>query len=130
MKTSELTGALLDWWVAKAEGANVVDCNRFVRHLGMPLSPVLDDGGGRDGPHYYRPSTNWAQGGPIIERERISPIFEQFGIGNWIAAYVRELGEHAYHEHEMDGPTPLIAAMRCYVVSKFGDEVPDDKKSR
>jgi hypothetical protein len=22
-----------------------------------------------------------------------------------------------------NGPTPLIAAMRCYVASKFGDEV-------
>jgi hypothetical protein len=35
--------------------------------------------------------------------------------------------------HDQYGPTPLIAAMRCYVASKFGDdlvlfkvEVPDE----
>jgi hypothetical protein len=25
--------------------------------------------------------------------------------------------------YTLDGPTPLIAAMRCYVASKLGDEV-------
>ena len=52
MQTSELTGAALDWAVAKCEG-EVFD-----------LSP--------DGYYTYKPSRNWAFGGPIIERESIS----------------------------------------------------------
>jgi hypothetical protein len=57
-------------------------------------------------------STNWAQGGPIIERERISITHQ---VGRWAAQTDDDL--FAY------GPTPLIAAMRCYVASKLGDEV-------
>lgn len=28
-----------------------------------------------------------------------------------------------WHKHYLCGPTPLIAAMRCFVASKLGDEV-------
>jgi hypothetical protein len=59
------------------------------------------------------PSTNWAHGGPIIERERIDVLYEHDL--RWIA--VPQKGIESY------GPTPLIAAMRCYVASKLGDEV-------
>ena len=54
MKTSELTGAALDWAVAKAIG----------EYKPVPV------------PNY---STDWAQGGPIIEREKIEicPISNQ-----------------------------------------------------
>jgi len=39
---------------------------------------------------------------------------------NWIALPANaEFSEEAYQE----GDTPLIAAMRCYVASKLGDEV-------
>ena len=58
-------------------------------------------------------STDWSRGGPIIERERIR--LDPRGL--WCAA-------HDTHEWtESTGPTPLIAAMRCYVASKLGDEV-------
>jgi len=92
MKTSELQGFALDWAVAKCEDA-------WVR-----------DGEDDDCPEY---STSWAQGGPIIEREKIT--LEWTGEG-W-NAYIRHDDEYP------DGPTPLIAAMRCYVASKLGDEV-------
>ena len=63
-----------------------------------------------DDPHFY--STDWALAGPIIERERIAT----WGDGD------------LYWEAECGwawakGPTPLIAAMRCYVTLKLGDEV-------
>ena len=61
----------------------------------------------------YTPSTNWAQGGPIIEREGIATLPCPRG---W-AARVGFGGEY------IEGPTPLIAAMRCFVASKLGDEV-------
>jgi hypothetical protein len=60
----------------------------------------------------YSYSTNWIFGGPIIERERIN--LEPFSNIN---------GEQWSADGEWDSPTPLIAAMRCYVASKLGDEV-------
>jgi hypothetical protein len=59
-----------------------------------------------------QPLTDWAQGGPIIEREKMT--LEWTG-EDWMA-YIR-------HDEEYFGPTPLIAAMRCYVASKLGDQV-------
>lgn len=101
MKTSELTEAALDWAVAKCEGViNGDDLDiGFIRERG------------------YTPSTDWAQGGPIIERECIS-IYEH---GYWVAEI--DLSEGDAMIQTSIGDTPLIAAMRCYVASKFGDEV-------
>ena len=109
MEISKLTGAALDWAVAKCE-------------VGAEFIGEIDD------PHFY--STDWAQGGPIIEREKL-------GVW-WATHYVDDDGvEHGNHwycetgctddnydsQHIATGPTPLIAAMRCYVASKLGDEV-------
>ena len=57
-------------------------------------------------------SINWSQGGPIIEREKIELEWH----GNYWLAQIRA-------DEEWYGPTPLIAAMRCYVAYKLGDEV-------
>ena len=65
----------------------------------------------------YIPSTDWAQGGKLIEREGIQL---RCGLGGWVALpYDSEFSEEAYQE----GDTPLVAAMRVYVASKLGDEV-------
>lgn len=85
----------------------------------------------------FRPSESWAQGGPIIERGLIhtyprftagrteggSDVYQQDG---W-AAYVTPPAFWVT-PRPFTGPTPLIAAMRCYVASKLGDEVevPDE----
>jgi hypothetical protein len=63
----------------------------------------------------YSPRTDWAQGGPIIEREEIE--IRTAINGGWMANRARTKG---YFEV---GPTPLIAATRCYVASEMGDEV-------
>lgn len=108
MKTSELIGHALDWAVAKCEGAP-----KEWRDNG----PFFWDGVAciREFGHDIRftPSTNWSQGGPIIERERL--IIEPWGVSQWAASVGRMNLSY--------GPTPLIAAMRCYVASKLGDEV-------
>jgi len=101
MKTSELTGAALDWVVAKCEGHDAHFYNGVVR---TTMRGVF----GSECSY----STDWAQGGPIIERERIN--LEPFSNIN---------GEQWSADGEWDSPTPLIAAMRCYVASKLGDEV-------
>lgn len=106
MKTSELTGAALDWAVAKCEGFDPETLNT---KTGVVYS--LRYG-------WYTPSTDWAQGGPIIEREGIavwSPLLDKAD-GAWIASY-------SCAQHEKFADSPLIAAMRCYVASKLGDEV-------
>lgn len=106
MKTSELTGAALDWAVAKCEGAYIpsvdtdIDGTKRVNYGGM----------------YPDWSTDWTQGGQIIERDWIELLHD----GNTWQAIGRGFGEDA---PEGFGPTPLIAAMRCYVASKLGDEV-------
>ena len=109
MKTSELTGKALNWAVAKCEGHNV-----FIKHA--PVQVMYTPKGKRSW-YIYTPSTNWAQGGPIIERERIN--LEPFKNIN---------GEQWSSDGEWDSPTPLIAAMRCYVASKLGDtvEIPEE----
>ena len=127
IKTSELTGAALDWAVAKAEG--LLEPKEFFGKMVAPV--VLDMEYWSNGDPmvrlnpcpdvYYRadydPSTDWAQGGPIIEREGITLTHQA---DQWSAQTDDDL--FAY------GPTPLIAAMRCYVASKLGDEVevPDE----
>lgn len=94
MKTSELQGAALDWAVAKCEDIQ-----------GKPLDWT---------PPVY--STDWAQGGPIIERECILLSVDAAGV--WGVFIESGATDFLYH-----GPTPLVAAMRCYVASKLGDEV-------
>jgi len=96
IKTAELTGAALNWAVAMCEG--------------LINGDALDVGFIREGG--YTPSTDWAQGGAIIERERIS-LLDQGG-DCWLAICGWK---------EVFGDTQLVAAMRCYVASKMGDEV-------
>lgn len=96
IKTSELTGAALNWAVAKCEGVDV-------------SHGLTDD---------ERYSTNWAQGGPIIDRKKIgvAPLHE--GNKKWASGIM-----HEFSMYTAMGPTPLVAAMRCYVASELGDEV-------
>jgi len=89
IKTSELTGAALNW--------------------------AVEEAGDKD--HTYVPraySTDWAFGGPIIERNGLS-VMPDTGLDWWVA--------HQGTVHYGYGPTPLVAAMRCFVASKLGDEV-------
>ena len=92
MKVSELSGFALDWAVALCE-------------VGPIDIKDIDD------PHFY--STDWAEGGPIIEREELSRL-RCYGTNQW---------ECLNGEIVCEGATPLIAAMRCYVASKLGEEI-------
>jgi hypothetical protein len=93
VKASGLTGAALDWAVAKCEE------ERTGVWATVPSAPY---------------STNWALGGPIIEREGIS----------WHCGNITKWHAYGYGSTEdSSGPTPLIAACRCFVSSRLGDEV-------
>lgn len=68
----------------------------------------------------FEPSTDWAQAGPIIEREGITVdyISASHRWDAWTPAPEQTKGA-AFGT----GTTPLIAAMRCYIASKLGDVV-------
>jgi len=116
IKTADLKGAALDWAVAKCEGED--------------YSPVITyDGIGNECPATNY-SSNWDLAGSIIRRERISimaPIVRRIGkerhalpIDLWRAMICTDENEPVTHGK---GATELIAAMRCFVASKLGDEV-------
>ncbi len=124
LKVCELTGAALDWAVAKCEGG----------HIGVANNGVFFDAHDGDGFTSFEPSTDWAQGGPIIEREKIAlrPTFTQGGYrtsASTDAVHAKIELPNGATEFDPEksvweyGPTPLIAAMRCYVASKLGDDV-------
>ena len=119
MKTSELTGAALDWAVAKAGNITVIEdfSLKYYPLLIIPGEEELVS----DTYRGFAPSSIWAQGGPIIEREKIF-LVQPYRSRAFCKAYKME------PDTELpcwlnDGPTPLIAAMRCYVANKLGDEV-------
>lgn len=95
VKTSELTRAALDWAVEKAMGKKETDFGWWWDN--------------------FHPSSDWSQGGPLIEREEIETRTAHNG--GWMANRART--KHIF----IDGPTPLVAAMRCFVSSKLGEEV-------
>jgi hypothetical protein len=99
IKTADLTGQALDWAVERALGTSEF------WFAPDEFKPQYESGES----HY---STNWAQGGPIIEREGIALLPEHEWCG-----YIDNIRSQKY------GPTPLIAAMRCFVASRLGDEV-------
>lgn len=105
IKTAELIGPALDWAVAQCEmmREDYQDRGLLVHRIGygQPMPPY---------------STDWSQGGPIIEQENIDLISPTPSDPLWQAMQWR-------FAHGAKGPTPLIAAMRCYVASKLGDEV-------
>jgi len=119
MKTSELTGAALDWAVAKCEG--YFDIGMASVHDGVADVYYFDP---------WTPSADWSQGGAIIEREHIAMTPTPDGLWAAYAPKGTRLVQHGGQAVEVfnwtykqQGETPLIAAMRCYVASKLGVEI-------
>lgn len=139
-KTSDLSGPALDWAVAKCEGYATVEHTQLVQvwmerrnaRGAMDHLPVSS----------LRYSTDWSQGGPIIDGEGISLVrCDNDWQGKHVPVWAAVIGDtHSLEERHgsqgdyfgdfysvdgdaVRGPTPLIAAMRCYVASKLGDEV-------
>lgn len=124
MKTSELTGALLDYHVARAEG--VPASRLWFTKLSRDAAPIcvmaVTGSYGGELAKFYRPSTDWAQGGPLIEKTS--------GVDAWCRNGVLEdtywKAPPGYDVlDQSEGDTPLIAICRAVVRAKFGDEVED-----
>lgn len=114
IKVSEATGIVLDWLVTSIENPEVIEygVDYWLSHYRHTT---------KYGEYVYRWHQSWAQGGPIVEREWLD-------ITPWPNETREDMRWHCQqHDTANDcaqyGPTPLIAAMRCYVASKLGDEV-------
>ena len=135
IKVSEVSGAALDWLVAKCEGLEIfISCGTVMRRYqtNAKQEPV------------FSPSANPAQAWPIIEREGINlRAIRKLGHafdGQWLAMpaefagtgenvrWIKFLFGELDKRRRWQGETSLIAAMRCYVASKLGDtvEVPEE----
>lgn len=114
LKVSEATNTQLDWLVAKCEGKNgVLHDDGITRCIVIAAASGVYKG-------TWRPTVNWSQMGPIIEREKIAThwrITDAEGGGYWQA-------ENLFTDtYGVIGTTQLIATARCYVMSKLGQEV-------
>ena len=130
IKTADLIGPALDWAVAKCEGKNgVLHDDGITRCIVIASASGVYKG-------TYQSSINWSLGGPIIEREGIN-LFKHNKLNEsqpdvWCAHKVvpRPNMEGSFNSCALalDGPTPLIAAMRCVAAANLGDEVdvPDE----
>ena len=117
IKVNKLTGAALDWAVAKCEYPELIWGETI--GLSAHIQELIVIPQFKEPKCWWCPSTEWAQGGPIIEREKVD-VWTHAG-KEWAASV--DKGHTEYR-----GPTPLIAAMRCYVASKLGEtiDVPEE----
>ena len=122
MKTSELIGPALDWAVAKAQGWTDYPTDSIEQGSKWHCDPENTPFGRVMWKDHFTPSTNWAQGGPIIEREGLGLRVHCTENGK-ITSWASELEWPMTPDKGACGPTPLVAAMRCFVASKLGDEV-------
>jgi len=125
MRVAELTGALLDYWVARATGKGCWDWSdgTKVTFADWQKHPSLHGRFTQYSVGAFRPSELWEHGGPIIDQNGIYFEPSNYERDGKVFAYVdvdRFIVAEAY------GETRLISAMRAYVASKFGDTVPDE----
>ena len=111
IRSRDLAGRALDLAVARAEGLAYADGwlvrpsrRANGRWKGEQMLPLSD----------YRPSQDWEVAGPIITREQIGICCDSRG---WLA----HKGGDLLPMYTAEGDNALQAAMRCYVISRFGD---------
>lgn len=119
VKVSEAEGKVLDALVAQVQGYTNLRRNVHRFDNSWIMNPPPRSGYGQVRLKDLDYSTDWSIGGPVIQTERIDILNRLHK--PWlceaevlVAPATRVKGR---------GPTPLIAAMRCYVISKLGEEV-------
>lgn len=127
VKTSELTGYALDWAVAKAIG---YECGRLQgrngtfgcnAHRGVQYvigilrgSSLVEELNAR----FWRPTTDWAQGGPLLDKYNVSIEHIECRDGEiWIG------GMATFDGTAKAADAPLVAICRTIVAGKLGDVV-------
>ena len=122
LRVWEYEGVRLDLLVAQAaglQGARIVD---GVCMVPRPQPPAV-----QSSLAHYRPTSDWSDGGPIVERHAIS-VWRYPDLDSWHAGtefdFVRSEGLKI--KNYFQGPTPLVAAMRTFVASKMWKEQSSD----
>ena len=105
IKTADLIDPALDWAVAKCLQPGYEEW-RLIRWIEQEFTPTA----------------NWSQGGPLIEREKIELRCNDYEWQAFCFGFPVSRA-HSGTRTWAAGPTPLIAAMRCLVASRLGDEV-------
>jgi hypothetical protein len=118
MRVFDLWGGKLDYWVAMALGKP----QAWVDHIDVCwyLPTPFDER------QSFCPSASWSEGGPIIHRAGMSVMREYVGVTTWGWEATVDDINLGLPERWACGPSPLIAAMRAIVLSKFGEEVSDE----
>lgn len=126
MQVSNLSGALLDYWVARAEGIPAGDleirqvprtdnsiCVRTVPSLiTVPCAALA----------VMAYSTNWAQCGPLIEKRSMDVESPNSAGEPWVASLYVSARQCRLYGH---GTTLMQAVCRAIVRAAFGGEVED-----
>jgi hypothetical protein len=154
VKTAALIDGPLDWAAAAALGWTDVQITAY--DDGTPEecffrpAKVVDGVEVCGGGVRWKPSSEWAQGGPLCERDGIAAR-KHVASGLWYAMALRDLGDsqraawseftyrggERYGDQSYEvrprrqrfvGPTELVAKVRCLVASRLGEEVdvPDE----
>jgi hypothetical protein len=115
LDVTQLDGHTLDFYVALT--------NKFKAFISHKLDSCVILVSKQSGNIWtkYNPSTLWTHGGPLVEKEGIS-LENQGKIGDdryWAAYY--GIDPASSNDTTCYGPTPLIAAMRCFVREEFGN---------
>lgn len=121
IQISRATGAILDLLVSRAEANGGNDGWGWfeIDNEGFLFDPLNEC--------RYSPSTIWDQGGKVIDLETAKGM-NLYGDGSRFGAMYYDVDKCDSKFGSVFGPTTLIAAMRCYAISKLGDtaEVPDE----
>lgn len=137
VRVLELKGAALDWAVAAAQNEQYKEDRVVIwkrEEVTLPAWIERENSPGAYTYHRYSPSTNWNYGGEIIEKNGMSVSHRYSSPSLWDAIIKPDFyctgipNSGVKKEIIVSGPTPLIAAMRCYVISVLSDEIviPDD----
>jgi hypothetical protein len=113
MNVSQLSGAQLDYWTARAEGMQA----EVKRACGMDWCQIDVE---HIGYLQYQPSENWHLTAPIAERGRYVtyPRYREDGKLEWLAE--AQLNPN-YHGIMVD-ESPKVAICRLRVAEVFGEE--------
>jgi hypothetical protein len=133
IRVSELSGAWLDYWVARAEGVPAdqlevrqiqrsedFHCVRTVEVMPLGAAPF------KVAAEVLRYSTDWRQCGPLLEKWCTQDNAQFDGVlysaNSWSAPYLIYGGV----DHDGgEGATPQEAICRAVVRAAFGEEVPE-----
>lgn len=122
VKTAKLTGAALDWAVAKAAGFELKRLKREwqLRKGGEEhgrFYPEKAEGFKvcRSRPRYWQPSVDWGQAGPLLEDQRVDLHFDGSAWWAQVGTAIRQHPAGVRHE------SPLVAVCRAIVADRLGD---------